>query len=389
VTVTTLPTALTDPRVSPELFARLVETMHPMPAPTPAPEVVYVPAPDGAPADAPRVFAAINGVMRDAMPVGKTQENKQQNYNFRGIDDVMSAMAGPMRTHGVFILPTIAEHKHERDGKMTRTLITMRYRVYGPAGDCLVADVPGEAFDFADKSTNKAQSAALKYLLFTLFMLPVDGRSIDDGDRHHPEPTPEHRAEQQQRQQGRQQRGQGQQRQQPRRSSRAEAGPWEQQAPARQNGQQAAPPRRDYLAEAKAAPNPEAFAKVRAAAVKAGAPAEFLTTLDQVAAKKREAAQKPQQQAPAGPAPHSISDAVAAEGALGNARPAAAQQVDQEQAAALGEFYDAARSAGVTDQAEAEQLFSSRHGCAPAAATVAQLRDMRDDLLDAAKGATA
>jgi hypothetical protein len=376
VTVTTLPTAH-------------AHALGPEPTPVRAPDVVYVPAPHGAPTDAPRVFAAINGVMRDAMPVGKDQRNEQQNYQFRGIDDVMSAMAGPMRTHGVFILPTIAEHAQTRDGKMTRTMITMRYRVYGPAGDCLVADVPGEAFDYADKSTNKAQSAALKYLLFTLFMLPVDGRSIDDGDRTTPEPPAEHRAEQQQRQQGRQQRGQGQQRQQqrqqqPRRGNRAEAGPWEQPAPAQQ-----AAPRRDYLAEAKAAPNPDAFAKVRAAAVKAGAPADYLATLDQVAAKKREAAQKPQQQAPAGPTPHSVSDAVAAEGALGNTRPAAEQHVDQEQAAALGEFYDAARSAGVTDKAEADQLFNSRHGGAPAAATAAQLRDMRDDLLDAAKGATA
>jgi hypothetical protein len=348
VTVTTLPTAHT-------------RALAPQPTPVRAPDVVYVPAPDGAPTDAPRVFAAINSVMRDAMPVGKTQENKQQNYNFRGIDDVMSAMAGPMRAHGVFILPTIAEHKHERDGKMTRTLITMRYRVYGPAGDCLVADVPGEAFDFADKSTNKAQSAALKYLLFTLFMLPVDGRSIDDGDRHHPEPTPEHRAEQQQRQQGRQQRGQGQQRQQqrqqPRRSNRAEPGPWEQ-------------PRRDYLAEARTAPNPEAFAKVRAAAVAAGAPAEFVAQLDKVAAEKRAAAQQPQQQAQGG-------------------QQREAPQQAEEHVAAVGELFDAARTAGVSDRAEVEQLFTSRHGVKPTEATVAQLREMRDDLLDAAKGATA
>lgn len=173
-------------------------------------ETTYVPAPDGTPADAPRVFAAINAVMRDAMPVGKNQQNTQQNYKFRGIDDVMSAMAGPMRKHGLFILPSIVKHEQQRDGKMTRTVITMRYRIYGPAGDCLTADVPGEAFDFADKSTNKAQSAALKYLLFTLFMLPVDGRSIDDGDRHHPEPTVEQRAEQAQRQQRRAQQRQQQ-----------------------------------------------------------------------------------------------------------------------------------------------------------------------------------
>ncbi|WP_275463347.1 ERF family protein [Streptomyces noursei] len=346
-------------------------------APTLAPsaDVVYVPAPAGVPADAPRVFAAINAVMRDAMPVGKNQTNTQQNYKFRGIDDVMSAMAGPLRAHGVFILPTIAEHQQQRDGKMTRTLITMRYRVYGPAGDCLVADVPGEAFDYADKATNKAQSAALKYLLFTLFMLPVDGRSIDDGDRHHPEPTPEQRSEQQQRQQDRrQQRGQGQQ----------QRGPH----PARKAAQQApAGPRRDYLAEAQAAQSREEFNKVRADAVAAGAPADYLARLDQVAAQKRAAAVEQPVEERRGP----IADAPRRAMEWTKGAPAAAQPVDQDQerAAALGEMFDAGWAAGVPDHGEVEELFSAQHGVTPAEATVEQLRDMRDDLLDAAKGARA
>jgi hypothetical protein len=347
MTVTTLPTPLTDHHAAPE------------PVPVRVSEVTYQPAPAGAAEDAPRVFTAVNAVMREIVPVGKNQENQQQRYKFRGIDDVMSAMAGPMRTHGVFILPSIIDHRAERRGeKMTHVVITMRYRVYGPAGDCLVADVPGEASDFADKATNKAQSAALKYLLFTLFMIPVDGRSIDDGDRDNPvEPTAEHRAEQAQRQQ----RGQEQH---PRRSGRAEPGPWE-QPPAQQ-----APPRRDYLAEARKAPTPEAFAKVRAAAVAAGAPPEFVTQLDQVDAAKRRAAQQSQQQAPAG-------------------RQQRKPQPAEEQAAAVGELFDAARTAGVTDHAEAEQLFSCKYGCTPTEGTIEQLREMRDDLLDVAKGASA
>lgn len=257
-------------------------TALPGPQPTTAtPETGYVPAPAGAPADAPRVFAVIAAVMSDAMPVGKNQRNEQQNYKFRGIDDVMSAMAGPMRKHGLFILPSIAEHQQQRDGKMTRTIITMRYRIYGPAGDCLVADVPGEAFDFADKSTNKAQSAALKYLLFTLFMLPVDGRSIDDGDRHHPEPSPEQRAEQAERQQQRQQR----RGQQPRRGNRAEAAPAEQPAV-----------QRDYLHEARQAPDADAVRRIWQEAKGGGVVPEYLA---QIAAVGREkAAAEPQAAAP-------------------------------------------------------------------------------------------
>ncbi|MFI6860153.1 ERF family protein [Streptomyces sp. NPDC050421] len=275
----------------------------PMAAVFHAAETTYEPAPPGTPADAPRVFAAINGVMRDAMPVGKDQTNTHQNYKFRGIDDVMSAMAGPMRTHGVFILPSIAAQKQDRDGKITRTLIKMRYRIYGPAGDCLVAEIPGEAFDTADKSMNKAQAAALKYLLFTLFMLPVDGRSIDDGDRDHPQPTEQHRAERQQNRQGRQQRSQQRQQQsgQARRSDRAEPGPWEQQQPQQQAK------RRDYLAEAQRADSPDQFAKIRAAAAENGAPTDYLARLDLVAAEKRQAAQPAKQ--PTGPADDNHRDA--------------------------------------------------------------------------------
>lgn len=147
----------------------------------------YIPAPDGTPTDTPRVFAAINAVMRDTTPVGKNQVNTSQRYNFRGIDDLMSAVAGPMRAHGVFLLPDVVEKTAEPRGeKMTTVRLTMRYHLYGPAGDCLVATVPGEASDYADKATNQAMSAALKYLLLQVLMVPVDSRSIDDGDRDHP-----------------------------------------------------------------------------------------------------------------------------------------------------------------------------------------------------------
>ncbi|NML50569.1 hypothetical protein HHL19_12950 [Streptomyces sp. R302] len=252
----------------------------------------YEPAPAGTPADAPRVFAVIAAVMADAMPVGKNQRNASQNYQFRGIDDVMSAMAGPMRKHGLFILPQLAQQQMRSDGKFTRTLITMRYRVYGPAGDCLIAETPGEAFDTADKSMNKAQSAALKYLLFTLFMLPVDGRSIDDGDRDHPVAG---NSPQQQRGQQRPQRGQ---RQQQRRAPQGEEQPQQQR-------------RRDYAGEARKAASEEQFAAIRKAAEDAGAPPEYIAELDAIAAQKRAASTAPQQPAagpqqqapPAAPAP--------------------------------------------------------------------------------------
>jgi hypothetical protein len=147
--------------------------------------------------ETPNIYQALALVMRDTMPVGKDQVNQHQRYNFRGIDDLMSSVAGPMRKHGVFIIPSVTEQRTERRGEKTvACYLTMQYRIYGPAGDYVEASVPGEASDFADKATNKAMSAALKYLLLQVLMVPIDARSIDDGDRDHPvEPTPEHRAE--------------------------------------------------------------------------------------------------------------------------------------------------------------------------------------------------
>jgi hypothetical protein len=352
----------------------LPERAAPAPA-APMPSAVqYVPAPGGIPADAPTVFAAINAVMRDAMPVGKNQRNTQQNYQFRGIDDVMSAMAGPMRAHGLFILPELASHKQERRGeKMTHTVIMMRYHVYGPAGDCLVATVPGEASDFADKATNKAQSAALKYLLFTLFMLPVDGRSIDDGDRDrdHPQPPAEHRAEQA---------AKAQRQQKPRRGQRAEQAP----AAAQQN--------RDYLAEAKAAPTPQAFAKVRTAAKAAGAPPEFLAELDGIAQQRKAAADAKAAQAAPGPTASTAGSGTTAAAATERAsadrvdevtdaageaswQGEPARQAAAEHATALADMYAAAHAVGMESRDEADKAFTSHFQCQPAAATVAQLRE--------------
>lgn len=376
MTVTTLPTAqqTSAERMTP--FQAMAHT-----------KITYVPAPAGVPTDAPRIFTVLNSVMRDVMPVSKDKENQQQRYKFRGVDDAMSAMAGPMRTHGLFILPSIIEHRAERRGeKMTHVVIKMQYHVYGPAGDCLVADVPGEASDFADKATNKAQSAALKYLLFTLFMIPVDGRSIDDGDRETLTPPAEHRAERAQQRRGQQQRGQRQQ--QPRRSSRAEAGPWE-QPPAQQG------PRSDYLALARRATSEDAFRQIRADAVADAAPADYLAKLDAIAAEKRAAAQQPangrrlaQRQQP-----RTGQDAASGReaGAGGYAEPVHGSHVpdeDQEHAAELAAMYDAATAAGL-NQAEADQAFAAAHQCQPAAATPEQLRAQRDDLLAAVEGGAA
>jgi len=136
---------------------------------------------------APSVHELMSRVMRDVRNVGKNGTNDSQNYKFRGVDDAIGALAQPLRDHGVFMTPEVLDFKTETRGRQNAVMMRVAFHFYGPAGDHVTAVTMGEASDFADKASNKAMSAALKYALIHTFMIPVDAKSLDDGDRDHPE----------------------------------------------------------------------------------------------------------------------------------------------------------------------------------------------------------
>jgi len=134
----------------------------------------------------PTVHELMTLVMRDVRNVGKDGHNKSQNYNFRGVDDAIGALAQPLRDHGVFMTPEVLDFKTEVRGRQNAVLMRIAFHFYGPAGDKVTSITLGEGSDFADKAANKAMSAALKYALIHTFMIPVDSKSLDDADREHP-----------------------------------------------------------------------------------------------------------------------------------------------------------------------------------------------------------
>lgn len=136
--------------------------------------------------DQPSVYELMARVMRDVRNVGKDGYNKSQNYSFRGVDDAIGALAQPLRDHGVFMTPEVLDFQTEVRGKMNAVRMRVAFHFYGPAGDRVTTTTLGEASDVADKASNKAMSAALKYALVHTFMIPVDSKSLDDGDRDHP-----------------------------------------------------------------------------------------------------------------------------------------------------------------------------------------------------------
>jgi hypothetical protein len=143
----------------------------------------------------PTVHEALAAVMTDVSAVKKGDRNAQQGFNFRGIDAVINAVGPALRKHGVTVSPrvdlyeygtvTVGQPPKERQMGHVRVLVT--YTFFGPAGDSLPAQAPGEAFDAGDKATPKAMSVAFRTALLQALALPTDE---PDPDSHAYERAP-------------------------------------------------------------------------------------------------------------------------------------------------------------------------------------------------------
>lgn len=135
-----------------------------------------------------KVFAAIEAVMTDIAKLGvaKNQTNTQQNFKYRGVDDVMDALSPLLAKHHLLILPSVEAHElRERTLRSGATVLhavlKLSYTFVCPVDSSMVIVGPiyGEAMDSGDKATNKAMSAGYKYLCTQSFCIPFSG---DDPD---------------------------------------------------------------------------------------------------------------------------------------------------------------------------------------------------------------
>lgn len=147
----------------------------------------------------PSIFRAMGAVMNDVTGVGKHGRNTQQNFAFRGIDDVLNAVGPALRTHGVFLAPCVGDYSAEdvevgaKKTPMKSVTLTVSYTFYGPAGDSVTVTVPGEAMDSGDKAVSKAMSVALRTALIQTFALPTNEKDPDTDvyERAPREPAPQ------------------------------------------------------------------------------------------------------------------------------------------------------------------------------------------------------
>jgi len=141
-----------------------------------------------------KVYEAIAAVMAEMSTTGidKTRRNQQQGYSFRGIDDVYAALAPVLAENRLCILPRVmsreaVEKPTRNGGVMVFTTLSVEFDlVSAEDGSKHTVCTMGEASDSGDKSTNKAMSAAYKYMAFQAFCIPLTGED-NDADLHSPD----------------------------------------------------------------------------------------------------------------------------------------------------------------------------------------------------------
>lgn len=124
-----------------------------------------------------QIYGLLAQILKDVGPISKGRKNEEQNYRFRGIDDVYAAVHPLFAQYGVFTVPRIlSEQTTERTtarGTVLRFVnVTMAYDFFAPDGSSVTAEMIGEAMDAGDKASNKAMSAAHKYALIQTLCIP-------------------------------------------------------------------------------------------------------------------------------------------------------------------------------------------------------------------------
>lgn len=143
-------------------------------------------------AEKKNIFETINAVMEEIGAIGKNSRNGQQNFMYRGVDDVMNALNPAFIKHKLFMVPEVVsqtrEERQTANGKnLIYSVLSVKYTFYAEDGSSIYTIVPGEGMDSGDKASNKAMSAAFKYACFQTFCIPTE--EMQDPDAETPPPS--------------------------------------------------------------------------------------------------------------------------------------------------------------------------------------------------------
>lgn len=140
-----------------------------------------------------KIYQAINAVQSELAKIGISKDSRNSQgagYNFRGIDAVYNVLSSIMANNGLCIIPrmltrTCEERTSKSGGALFYVTVEAEFDlVSAEDGSKHTARTFGEAMDSGDKATNKAMSAAYKYMAFQTFAIPTEGDNDADNHTH-------------------------------------------------------------------------------------------------------------------------------------------------------------------------------------------------------------
>ena len=139
------------------------------------------------------IYKKLIAIEREVQPIAKDQSGSGITYKFRGVEQVYNALHELHAKHGVVITSDVLDYKREervtkKGGLALTTVARIKWTFYAEDGSSVSSTTLGEGMDYGgDKSANKAMSAALKYSLLQLYLIPTQETANDATERNRTE----------------------------------------------------------------------------------------------------------------------------------------------------------------------------------------------------------
>jgi len=110
--------------------------------------------------------------------IAKMSRNKEQGYDFRGIEAAMNQLAPIIREYGITISARYSDlqlsaRPTKSGGEMRFAVLKGLFRFEADDGSFVESEYYGEGADSLDKAVTKAQSVAYRTALFQQFIVPT------------------------------------------------------------------------------------------------------------------------------------------------------------------------------------------------------------------------
>lgn len=150
------------------------------------------------------IYKRLATICKAVEAIKKDKTNQQQNFKYRGIDQVLNQLHDLFAENDVVITSQIVsttreERVNSKGTTLIWSIIDYTFVFSTTDGSSITTTVRGEAMDSGDKGSNKCYSVALKYALFGMFLIPTEEMNDPDSQSHTvkeevqlPELTPKH-----------------------------------------------------------------------------------------------------------------------------------------------------------------------------------------------------